>query len=430
MTLAGNTSAVTKLANAAMRCSQLEDYPQAATLYQQALRLAPDNPTLLFNYGALLRITGDLTAAEQTLDRAISVNPDDYEAWQLRSSLRRQTEQANHVGELRAQLAVSKAPKARVNLLYALAKELEDLGHFEQSIQTLNEGAALRRQHLNYNVQDDEETFTELARLQLPTPTATQAATDNVTPIFVVSLPRAGSTLVERMLGCHAEVQLAGELNNFPQLLGQQLKRQYLSSGDTSGDISPPRSKAELVRVAEQFERSTYTDIGESYLKSLPTPAEHTRYVVDKLPLNLLNVGFIVNALPQARIIYIRRNKLDHGYAMYKHLFAHAYPFSYDLAEISRYYDASHQLMETWQQQFAEHVLSVDYEQLVTDPESVSKRLFDFCGLTWSADVLQFHKANNAPSTTGSASQIRQPLHQRSIGLAEHYRSYLNALTN
>ncbi|MEX1222212.1 MAG: sulfotransferase [Idiomarina sp.] len=429
MTSAGSSNSVTELANAAMRCSQLEDYPQAATLYQQALRLAPNNPTLLFNYGALLRITGDLTAAEQTLDRAIAVNPDDYEAWHLRSGLRRQTQQANHVTELRAQLAASKAPKARVNLLYALAKELEDLAEYEQAINYLNEGAELRRRHLNYNVQDDVQTFAALARLTLPTPALNKAPAGTPTPIFVVSLPRAGSTLVERMLGCHNDVHLAGELNNFPQLLGQQLKQQSLAAG-ISFNSKPARSKAELVGLVEHFDQAAFSALGTGYLNSLPAPASGSRYVIDKLPLNLLNVGFIVNALPQAKIVYVRRNKLDHGYAMYKHLFAHAYPFSYNLAEISAYYDASHQLMDTWQRQFPEHVITLDYENLVAEPEHVSKQLFDFCGLNWSTEVLQFHKTNDAPSTTGSASQIRQPLHKRSIGLAQHYRSYLSALTN
>ncbi|WP_051985987.1 tetratricopeptide repeat-containing sulfotransferase family protein [Pseudidiomarina salinarum] len=424
MNSAGNLT-VADLAAAALRCSRQQDYQQAAALYQQALQLAPSDPTLLFNYGAMLRIVGELGLAEEMLDRAIALRPDDFEALQLRSGLRRWSAEDNHVAALQKQLAQLEAldkpsPKAVVHLCYALAKELEDLGRYDESFAALKRGASLRRQHLNYKIDDDLATFEALLKVQKPSKPATaeQGLTErSPTPVFVVSLPRAGSTLLERMLGCAPGVHLAGELNQFPQAIGRSLKAKL---------NTPPASRAEMVEATSMLDMA---EVGHHYLGQLPALPAGTTHVVDKLPLNLLNVGFIAAALPRARIIYVRRNKLDHGYAMYKHLFAQAYPWSYDLAEISQYYDASARLMDHWSEQWPERICTIDYEELVANPEQESRRAFAHCGLNWSPEVLDFHKANKAASTTGSASQIRQPLHSRSVGLAEHYLEHLKELT-
>lgn len=406
------------LSELALQCSQLQRFEQAAQLYQQALSLQPDNATLYYNYATMLRFCGQLADAEQMLDNAIALQPGDTDAWHLRSSLRKQRPDNHHCAGLTAMLQQHDlSPKQRVQLHYALAKELEDLQQFPQSFAQLQAGASLRRQHINYQPDHDLTVMQLIARqfnedFFRQTRPAGCASTE---PVFVVSMPRAGSTLVERMLGCDTQVQLAGELNNFACQLSRQAQLQ------AGGRLD----KAALVQQATQLD---FAALGQAYIDSTRPLTGGRKHFVDKLPLNFLYVGLIHLALPRARIIHVQRNPIDHCYAIYKHLFADAYPFSYQLDELARYYQAYQALMAHWQRCLPGVIHTVQYEDLVSQPEQSSQALYQYCGLTWTERCLQFHQHNQQASTTGSASQIRQPLYNSSVARWRSYQSELSTL--
>ncbi|RUO41601.1 hypothetical protein CWE22_05435 [Pseudidiomarina aestuarii] len=416
------------LAAAALRASEAGHYSAAVDLYRRALfcAAAAERPTLLFNLATMLRITGDLTGAEHCLDEVLELRPDDAEAWLLRSGLRRWSLADNHMSELRAALArtASGAVKARVQLGFALAKELEDcavgaddLTLLADSFAVLRDACALRRQHIQYDIADDIATLRSLrdrVAHVAPSMTATATTSSAARPIFVVSLPRAGSTLLERMLGCAEGVHLAGELNQFPAALGQELKRAFIAK---NGSSRPPR-KAELVGLTDELDSAA---MGAAYRANIPSLPAETRAFVDKLPLNLLNIEHILRALPDAHIVYVRRQREDHCYAILKQLFAQAYPWSYSTDECCAYYDAVTDMMQPWLNAKLPRLHVVDYEELVQQPETTSRALFEALGLTWTPAVLEFHRRNSSASTTASAAQVRQPLTSRSIGLGQHF---------
>ncbi len=450
-------SAGNALAAAALRATERGDYSKALELYAEAASATPRHSVLLYNYASLARITGKLELAHTLLNQVIELNPVDTAAWHMRSNLRRWSPEHNHIAGLTA-LAEGAAPppektkpqggqplqckdapaqpfspKQKVEIHYALAKEYEDCREFAKAKHHLLLGASLRRKHLRYDLQDDLDTLAALSELAGgAAPPAGETKSQGGQPlqckdvfqeggcppckvIFIVGLPRVGSTLLERMLGCDEKITMAGELPFFPQLLGRALQRAFTQQ---HGANARPKSKSELVRYATQID---WQALGRDYLQQLPS----SNVIIDKLPLNFLNIGFIQRALPNAKIIYMHRDQQDHELALMKHLFNQAYPWSYQLNEIRQYYCAAHKLCEIAEQQPQNSIFKLSYEDLVTAPEETLAAVADYCQLDWNEEdtrkALKFNSNNSSASTTGSASQVRSGLHQRSVGLAKHY---------
>lgn len=403
----------------ALQCSQLQQYEHAAQLYRQALARQPDNAGLYYNYATVLRFCGKLTEAEQMLDRAIELQPDDTDAWHLRSNLRKQRSDNHHCQALLSELKRSNlTPKQQVQLHYALAKELEDLQDYPASFQHLQRGATIRRAHINYRLQHDLDIMQHISHtFDASFMQQHHNGYHSSEPVFIVSMPRAGSTLVERFLGCDSQIQLAGELTHFASQLSRLC---YQQSGQRL-------TKTQLVQQAATLD---FQALGQAYIDSTRPLTGAKAHFVDKLPLNFLYVGLIHKALPQAKIIHVQRNPIDHCYAIYKHLFADAYPFSYRLDELAGYYRAYQALMAHWQQCLPGVIHNVQYEDLIKQPEQTSQQLYQYCGLNWTADCLQFHQLNQQASTTGSASQVRQPLYNSSVARWRCYQDELSELIN
>ncbi|ALS99553.1 tetratricopeptide repeat-containing sulfotransferase family protein [Lacimicrobium alkaliphilum] len=393
--------------------SQNKAWRDAAFWFAKAAELAPDKAVYHYNLATMLRILGDLKGAEQALDKALELNPGDGEAQHLRSSLRIQTSKHNHIAELKQLLQKpAQEPKQQVHLHYALAKELEDLQNYPESFTALKQGADLRRAHLNYDVRRDLAIMQKIAQVFSKQQLQQKAGSGyaSAEPIFILGMPRTGSTLIERMLGSHAQVSMAGELNNFSQAMMAQIRT-----------LGQPGNILEAIQLSAELD---FTALGERYIHSTRPDTGHKPYFIDKLPLNFLYIGLIKLALPNAKIIHVQRDPMDTCYAIYKHLFTHAYPFSYNLDELGQYYQAYQRLMAHWQQALPGSVLELSYEQLVREPQTALKSVLGYCNLEWQADCLHFERNADA-STTGSAAQIRQRLYTSSVGKWRHYKAQL-----
>ena len=406
-----------QLSQLAFLCSRIECHDEASQIYLKLITLEPNNGGHWYNLASVQRFQGRIEQAVESLDRAILLNGKDYEAYLLRSDLCKQTSASNHIAQLQSLLDDRiDVPAGEVQICFALAKELEDTGNSQESFKTLSQGATLRRKHINYNVEDDLKTIAAIMESfgssMFATPSKGLSTRE---PVFVIGLPRTGTTLVERILGSHSEVFAAGELNNFAVQMMSQLRQQ---SGANK------LSRKELVLQTAKLD---FKKLGHAYLDSSRPLTGHTTHFVDKMPLNFLYAGLIHLAMPNAKIVHVTRHPMDTCYAIYKCLFQDAYPWSYDLEEIARYYSAYHQLMTHWNTVMPGVIYELEYENLVDDVEQEARKLLDYCELTWDPGCVRFHQSQTA-STTASATQVRQPVYKTSVNRWKSYEQQLSPL--
>ena len=392
------------------------DQERALAAYDAAVALAPDNPHFLFNRAAVRRFVGQFAAAESDYDRAIALRPDDHEAYLNRSALRTQTAERNHVAQLQALLVKPPADwRGEVQLRFALAKEYEDLGEYGPAFRQLELGARKRREFLRYDVATDVATVDWIIEAFPAGPAAPTPQADESAPIFIVGLPRSGTTLVERILGSHSAIHAAGELNYFALCVVDAVRR-------LGGPAQLPRR--DLVARSAGVD---FAALGRQYLARVRAAGIDAPRFTDKMPLNYLYCGLIHRALPRAPIVHLTRHPLAVCYAMYKTLFKDGYPFSYDLSDIARYYGAYRRLMDHWRRTMPGAIYDVSYEAVVTDQVGETRKLLAHCGLEWEDACADFHR-NPSASTTASAAQVRRPVYSSSVELWRRYEAELAPL--
>jgi Flp pilus assembly protein TadD len=384
----------------------------------QALTLATGDHVLLANAAAAETACGNIAAAERNLNLLLTKFPGDCGAYYRRSTLRRQTPINNHVLQLERQLRDHLNTAAEIPLCYALAKEHEDLNQFEQAFDYLARGATQRRKRMAYSVAEDEQVFQAIIEhfdTALLQHVGAVGASDSE-PIFVMGLPRSGTTLVDRILSSHSAVTSLGEINDLAYAILRQVHQ----------GVNEPVNKLQLVAASARLD---YGRLGRDYLDRIFGYGRSAPMLIDKTPWNFLYVGLIALALPNAHIIHVRRDPMDSCFALYKTLFRGGSPYSYDLNDLARYYLAYDRLMQHWRGVLPDRYFEVSYEQLVQSQSEVTHQLLAYCGLEFEPACLEFYR-NETPAATASAAQVREPIHSRSVGNWQHYARQLQPLMN
>jgi tetratricopeptide (TPR) repeat protein len=402
----------------ALLLSAQEMHQEATRHYLLAIKHNPNNSQLRYNLAAAYRFLGELGKCEESLNTCLKIDYLDADAQSMRSSLRTQSLENNHIEELNRAHSDSKISKiAKVGICYALAKELDDLDEIEQSFQYLKEGSDIRRSMMTYDIKKDEEIMDAIKQTFSSSPERISIpAISEINPIFIIGLPRSGTTLLERILDSHSLVRSQGELDTF----GIEMARQ-VSKGQDQKNLS----SLDMVNLSKTIDLEI---LSENYLSKASPKNFNGKYFIDKFPLNFLYVGLIFQAFPNAKIINLSRHPVASCLAMYKQLFRDIYPFSYNLTDLGRYYSAYHRLMDHWHSTIPGVIHSVAYEKLVTDTENEIRQVLDFCKLKWEPRCLKFYE-NTAPSTTASATQVRQPIYSKSLNRWRDYAGYLEELT-
>lgn len=406
---------LTRIAEFYSHCSRHED---ALVCYQQAYDLEPGNVNFVYNLAASQVANGGMQTAEELFNRVIYLKPDDYDAWQNRSTLRKQTPDNNHVKQLQfVKGRLSKHDKGQMPVCFALAKELEDLERFEESFAYLQEGAARRKHMLSYEVGADEAVMQRITEI-FDRDTLESAHTANPTerPIFVLGLPRSGTTLLDRIISSHSRAQSMGESN----ALAFAVMR---AAAGKKGNL------ADKMSLIEQSASMDFAQMGGFYTHATENLSPESARLVDKTPLNFLYLGLIHLSMPAAKIIHLRRNPVDSCYAMYKTLFRMGYPFTYSLQDVGRYYIAYYRLMAHWRELIPGAFLDVDYEKLVNNQQAESRRILQYLDLEWEDNCLNFHQHQGA-AATASAAQVRQPIYNSSVGRWKSYQQQLSPFVN
>jgi tetratricopeptide (TPR) repeat protein len=380
-------------------------HERAGDLFRRAVALRPDVAQYLFNLGATERMTGMLDAAEAHCDAAIALDRHFSLAHYLRADLRTQTAGRNHVAEMEALIAGGKLSRpGEVLLHFAVAKECEDLDDHARAFDHVERGANLHRSGISYDSAAEIAEIDRIIRTQNRTwLDGCSPGFSGADPVFVLGLPRTGTTLVERILASHSAMVSAGE----------------------TGAIAVELHRA--MKAASS--RLDMADIGRRYVGSITAfrVLPNTRFI-DKTLQNYLYCGMIHAALPQAKIVLIQRRPLDACWAIYKAHFQGKFQFSYQQTELAEYFLAFRRLARHWKALLPPHaLLEVNYEDIVNNSEAQSRRLIEFAGLGWEDQVLRFHESQ-APSATASAVQIRRPIYATSIGKWRHHIEQLQPM--
>lgn len=402
----GPADAYDALAHVSM---QLGHHERSNELYRRAVRLAPDDPRFWHNLASSERSLGRLREAEDACNRTIALERTRYATYLLRSELRVQSNDANHVPQLQSEFSrCGRDDTGRMFLGYALAKELDDLRRYDEAFDYLTQASGIRRRHLKYDVAVDQRKLERIEQV-FPRSLTGEASADPASSryIFIVGLPRSGTTLLEHMLMGLAGVRSNGETDNFGRAL-------MAAAARDRGDVFAGAAAADPVQVATNFQRWAAGD------------SQHDA-IIEKLPMNYLYLGAIRRALPNARLILVSRQPLDSCFAMYRTLFGEAYPFSYDFEDLARYYAAYERLMDHWRACFGATLCEVTYEELVAHPAQAGARVAEYCGLQWRDQAVDVHTRATV-SLTASAAQIRRPIYSSSSGRWRHYRQHLEPL--
>lgn len=365
---------------------------------------------LLHQLGVLHKEAGQLQQASDYLKQAIVLNPHQAETWWQRADLVKQLPPAE-LQQLQQLASTATSLKDQASFYYSLFSAYDKAGLYTEAFDALQQGAKAKRRSLPYQSSRELAELDLIARhfdaQLLEQPAVDPSLGQHV--IFILGMPRSGTTLVEQIISSHSEVIAGDELFELGRASADLLKQKQLDKAfpEWAGDLSA----------------QDWHQLGSNYLQGTTYLQQKSRFT-DKMPLNFKAIGLIHKALPGARIIHCRRNAMDTIWGCYRQLFADGIGFSYDLAELKHYYLAYQRLMNYWQQQLPQKILTIDYELLVTEQEPQSKKLLEFLGLPWQEQCLDFHQ-NNRSVHTVSNSQVRQPMFQSSVGSWKKYQSQL-----
>lgn len=397
-------------------------HESAIPFFQKAVGLDSSPANFHYNLAASQQFLGFFELAKKGYLATISRDPNAYRAWSSLVGLGRQTKDDNYFSELSALFeSLVDDEDASLHLGHAIAKTLEDLGQYEESLEWLHKAKRLKLRNTSVNHFSYDRLF-EAAMSTMTEALHSSDIQDQNGPIFIIGLPRTGTTLVDRILSSHSDVTAAGELNIFPGLVKSATK----TVSNMVMDVDTFLKSGELSGVELGL-------IGDLYKKSARELSRGAKRFTDKMPLNFFYAGLIHKTIPDARIIALRRGAMDSCLSNYRQLLTvqHSYyQYTYDLNETAKFYQHFDELMAHWRRHLPPtRFMEVAYEDIVYDQENQTRRLLEFCDLDWQDECMRFHE-NDAPVSTASSVQVRQPLYSGSIDRWKRYGDKLDTLKN
>ncbi|MFS2316687.1 tetratricopeptide repeat-containing sulfotransferase family protein [Maricaulis sp. D1M11] len=397
---------------------QAGHYDDALTLFDEILAAHPQDFRVQTSRGHALKTMGRQEDAVQAYRQALSASPTHGDAWYGLANLKTVKLDADDAEAMRQAAATPALPYAdRIHIHFALAKAFEDMGQYDAAFEHYETGNRLKQVQTRYTSEQMDAEFEAQKRHVTAEILAHRTAEGcpSPDPIFIVGLPRAGSTLLEQILASHSQVDGTLELPNILSLAHTLRGRSKLSDRDRY-----PRILGEL--TAEQ-KRS----FGEAYIESTRIHRAGAPFFTDKMPNNFRHIGLIKSILPNAKIIDARREPMACCFSGFKQLFAEGQEFTYGLDEIGRYYRGYVALMAHWDSVLPGEILRVHYEDVVADLDSQVRRLLDFCGLPFEDACLDFHQTDRAVRTA-SSEQVRQPIFTSGVEQWRHFEPHLEPL--
>ena len=391
---------------------ELKQFEKAKVSFKKAVALNPQYAQGLHNLAIICEIINLPDEASEYYEKALAVEPNYAEAYRNQSRTKKYTKNDPQIAQMQSIYSndnLSISDKVHIN--FALAKVNEDLGNQKDFFKHLDEGSRLRKKQLNYNINETEEFHSSLVRLfseDKPKIKKLSLGPLDIRPIFIVGMPRSGTSLVEQIISSHHSVHGAGELNNFKNVVTPALKN-YI------GNLTNTINEDDLLSIRK------------NYIKSLMDLNVSEKIITDKMPVNFRMIGLILTAIPEAKIIHLTRNPKATCWSNYKHYFANENGFTFDQEDLARFFILYQELMGFWHKSFPNKIHDISYERLTTHQEDETQKLLKYCELDWDNNCLNFHK-NTRAVHTASASQVRQKMYQGSSDAWKKYEKFLQPL--
>jgi tetratricopeptide (TPR) repeat protein len=383
---------------------------EARMSYEKSIELKPEQPRVWLSLGHVLKTIGARELSEAAYHEAISQDPGLGEAYWSLADLKTYRFDDAQIERMEAGAAREDLPMAdRAGFCFALGKAFEDRALFPEAFAHYARGNALKSAADAFDMDGFLEVVHKLKAAPGELDGERRPARSGPTPIFIVGLPRSGSTLLEQILASHSQVDGTMEL---PHILNYVREM-------TAGPGYP--------EALDDLDEAGFRALGQRYLDETASYHGDAPYFIDKMPNNFLHIGLIVRALPQAIIIDARRNPRDSCFSIFKQNFARGQLFSYDLTVLGRYCEAYTDLMAHWSALLPGRVLRVQYEDVVANSESEIARILEHCGLPFEPSCLRFYETDRAVRTA-SSEQVRQPIYSSSVGHWKHFESQLEPL--
>jgi hypothetical protein len=302
----------------------------------------------------------------------------------------------------------------RKDIGFALGKAFEDLRDYDKSFGFILEANRLKRKSYTYSIQDDHDLFARIKKIFSPDFFAAHEGSgyQDKTPIFILGMPRSGTTLVEQILASHPLVFGAGELTIL----------ENLTNAVCLGKATP-----EFPQCMLDLDRDALKKMGSGYIEKIRQYSSDALYITDKMPHNFLRLGLIRAILPLAKVVHCVRDPMDTCFSIFKKDFEGRHDYAYDMVELGRYYNLYRDLMAHWEKVLPGFIHTIRYEEIISNQQNRTKSLLDFCGLPWDEACLAFHKTERRVSTA-SLAQVRQPIYKDSVALWKRYEKHLEPL--
>ena len=391
---------------------ELKQFKNAKKQFEIACSINPNYAQAFHNLGILSEITNQPKDAVSQYERAVEIEPEFAEAYRNLSKVKKfkvKDPQINQVFSLYSGNKLNVADKARLG--FALADINKSLGNHEDYIKYLNEGNRLRKEEIKYSFEESQNfhsIITKLFSSTQPIIKTSSKSISDIKPIFILGMPRSGTSLVEQIISSHNSVHGAGELLNFR-------------------DIITPILNNHLSKKNSSIPNEDMLKIRNEYLDSLGSLKAKEKIITDKMPMNFRLLGFILSAIPEAKIIHLTRDPMATCWSNFNHYFTAGNGFSFDQKDLAKFYLLYQELMNFWHKLFPNKIYDLNYENLTINQEKETKKLIKYCDLEWDENCLDFHN-NQRGVLTASSAQVRKKMYQGSSEAWKKYEKNLQPL--
>ena len=392
------------------------DFKFAIDLYNKALKINSKTPAVLYSLALAYQGLGKFDLAIDYAKKTLEIEPKFTQADMLIAQSMKYVIGSAHYEEMKLKIDhLTLNDEQKTNLLFSLAKAEEDMGSIEESFNNLNIANSTRRKSLNFNINDEINIFNQIKNIFTKI-NFTKNFTNNIEEkkiIFILGMPRSGTSLTEQIITSHSSVFGAGELSQLSRIIKTNLM------------INDTMSEENIFKLVknDQFANQLRMDY-YSYLKRFNTSVP---FITDKAPLNFRWIGVIKILFPNSKIIHCSRNPKDNCLSIFKNFFEGGLPFGYNQKELGTYYNLYLNLMNFWKEKFPSSIYNAQYEKIIEDPKNEIKNMIKFCNLNWEENCLKFYD-NRTPIKTLSTAQARKPIYKSSKNSFKKFAPYLSDL--